>query len=31
MCWGSYTEEALRNALVVVEPGRQRFRRLSSS
>jgi predicted nuclease of predicted toxin-antitoxin system len=28
---GSYTEEALRNALVVVEPGRHRFRRLSSS
>jgi len=27
----SYTEEALRNAFVVVEPGRHRFRRLASS
>jgi predicted nuclease of predicted toxin-antitoxin system len=25
----SYTEEALRNAFVVVEPGRHRFRRLT--
>jgi predicted nuclease of predicted toxin-antitoxin system len=27
----SYTEEALRNAFVVVEPGRHRFRKISSS
>jgi predicted nuclease of predicted toxin-antitoxin system len=27
----SYTEEALRNAFVVVEPGRHRFRRIPSS